>query len=41
MHPGQYTVLNSPDKAVVKRAVEDLRYHTGVLDALKLGLNIK
>lgn len=35
MHPGQYTVLNSPDTAVVKRAVEDLEYHCRVLDALK------
>lgn len=35
MHPGQYTVLNSPDTAVVKRAVEDLEYHCKVLDALK------
>lgn len=37
MHPGQYTVLNSPDENVVKRAVEDLRYHAGFLDALGLG----
>jgi UV DNA damage endonuclease len=34
MHPGQYTVLNSPDAGVVARAVEDLIYHTKVLDAL-------
>lgn len=37
MHPGQYTVLNSPDPSVVERAVEDLRYHAGVLDGLGLG----
>lgn len=37
MHPGQYTVLNSPDAEVVERAVEDLRYHTRFLDALGLG----
>lgn len=37
MHPGQYTVLNSPDEKVVERAVEDLRYHAGFLDALGLG----
>lgn len=37
MHPGQYTVLNSPDKAVVERAVEDLRYHARLLDAMGLG----
>ncbi|HZJ83415.1 MAG TPA: UV DNA damage repair endonuclease UvsE [Clostridia bacterium] len=36
MHPGQYTVLNSPDKGVVARAVEDLNYHAKVLDCLDL-----
>ena len=35
MHPGQYTVLNSPNEDVVKRAVEDLAYHTRFLTALK------
>jgi len=34
MHPGQYTVLNSPDAGVVLRAVEDLKYHARFLDAL-------
>lgn len=34
MHPGQYTVLNSLDDSVVKRAVEDLSYHARVLDCL-------
>ena len=37
MHPGQYTVLNSPDKDVVSRAVEDLNYHTRFLDSLGVG----
>lgn len=37
MHPGQYTVLNSSNFAVVGRAIEDLRYHAGVLDGLGLG----
>lgn len=37
MHPGQYTVLNSPHEAVVMRAVEDLRYHALFLDAMGLG----
>lgn len=37
MHPGQYTVLNSPDDGVVERAVEDLRYHARVLDSLGVG----
>ena len=36
MHPGQYTVLNSPNLAVVRRAVEDLAYHARFLDALHL-----
>jgi UV DNA damage endonuclease len=34
MHPGQYTVLNSPDAAVVERAADDLRYHARFLESL-------
>lgn len=34
MHPGQYTVLNSPDGGVVERAVKDLEYHNQVLTNL-------
>ena len=34
MHPGQYTVLNSPRQDVVDRAVDDLVFHAGFLDAL-------
>lgn len=34
MHPGQYTVLNSPDEAVVKKAFEDLEYHAEILELL-------
>lgn len=37
MHPGQYTVLNSPDRQVVARAADDLDYHRLVLDSLGLG----
>ena len=36
MHPGQYTVLNSPDCAVADKAAEDLRYHARVLDSMGL-----
>lgn len=36
MHPGQYTVLNSPRDEVVARAVDDLIYHARVLDCLEL-----
>lgn len=34
MHPGQYTVLNSQNPDVVRRAVDDLKYHTDFLDCL-------
>ena len=36
MHPGQYTILNSPDESVCERAMLDLFYHVKVLDALGL-----
>ncbi len=36
MHPGQYTVLNSPKEEVVDNAINDLIYHKRFLDALKL-----
>jgi UV DNA damage endonuclease len=34
MHPGQYTVLNSPNAEVTQRAAEELLYHSDFLDAL-------
>ena len=37
MHPGQYTVLNSPNENTVSRAVADLFYHAKVLDMLGVG----
>lgn len=36
MHPGQYTVLNSPDATVVANALKDLAYHAEFMDALSL-----
>lgn len=36
MHPGQYTVLNSPNEDVVYRAVKDLEYHNKFLDSLRV-----
>ncbi|MFA9464906.1 MAG: UV DNA damage repair endonuclease UvsE [Velocimicrobium sp.] len=36
MHPGQYTVLNSPYEDVVQRAVKDLEYHCRALDQFML-----
>jgi len=41
MHPGQYTVLNSPADDVALRAVEDLAYHARFLDALGTGTENK
>lgn len=35
MHPGQYSVLNSPKEEVVQRAIDDLSYHALVLDSLE------
>jgi UV DNA damage endonuclease len=37
MHPGQYTVLNSPNTDVVERAIADLDYHNRLLDRLGTG----
>lgn len=34
MHPGQYTVLNSPSSCVVKRSMEEIKYHADFLDSL-------
>lgn len=34
LHPGQYTVINSPDEEVVARAFKDLEYHARVLECL-------
>jgi UV DNA damage endonuclease len=33
-HPGQYTVLNSPQPAIVRAAIAELEYHARLLDAL-------
>lgn len=34
MHPGQYTVLNSPDSSTIANAILDLEYHDRFLNAL-------
>jgi UV DNA damage endonuclease len=36
MHPGQYVVLNSPHRSVVKAAKAELSYHADFLDQLSL-----
>ncbi len=35
-HPGQYTILNAPDPAVVARAIEEIAYSARFLDELGL-----
>jgi len=41
MHPGQYTVLNSPREEVVAAAVAELSYHADFLDAMGMSLEDK
>lgn len=41
MHPGQYTVLNSPKEEVAKKAIEDLNYHAKFLESLSMGIDGK
>ncbi|HET6312281.1 MAG TPA: UV DNA damage repair endonuclease UvsE [Chloroflexia bacterium] len=36
MHPGQYTVLNSPNEAIYQAAVRELRYAADVLDYMQM-----
>ena len=38
MHPGQYTVLSSPDQRIVDAAQADLLFHARLLDALGLDM---
>lgn len=37
MHPGQFVVLNSPNKEVVASSLRELRYHFWLLDTLGVG----
>lgn len=41
VHPGQYTVLNSPDQATVSNAILDLEYHDRFLTALGMDQSSK
>jgi UV DNA damage endonuclease len=36
MHPGQYTVINTPDSETYERSLKDLQYHCAVLDLMEL-----
>lgn len=41
IHPGQYTVLNSPTKSVVQASIEELNYHATLLELLSGNPNHK
>ncbi len=41
MHPGQYTVLNSINDKVFKNSLNELIYHTDILDLLELNRTAK
>jgi len=41
MHPGQFTVINTPDTHVLKNSVSELLYHAQVLDAMELDTSAK
>lgn len=34
MHPGQYTIINSPNESVVNNSINDLVYHNRFLDSI-------
>lgn len=36
MHPGQYTILNTPNEDVLRRSVDDLRYHCDILNLMEM-----
>jgi UV DNA damage endonuclease len=41
LHPGQYTVLNSPSEQVYNSALRDLDYHSTVLELMQLPYSAK
>lgn len=41
MHPGQYTVLNSPNESTVTKSINDLIYHCKFLDSLDINFEHK
>lgn len=34
MHPGQYTIINSINKSVIKKSIKDLEFHTRFIECL-------
>lgn len=41
MHPGQFTILNTPDAAILGNSIKELEYHAKVLDAMGLDTSAK
>lgn len=41
MHPGQYVLLNSRNKEVLQKGINELAYNTSVLDAMGLNKTAK
>jgi UV DNA damage endonuclease len=41
MHPDQFVLLNSPNMAIVKKSIEDLRWQCAVLDLMGLDTSAK
>ncbi len=41
MHPDQFTLINSPDRDIVRRSVRELVYHAEILDLLGLDSTAK
>jgi UV DNA damage endonuclease len=41
MHPDQFVILNSPNSAILKNSINELRYHCKILDAMRLDTTAK
>ena len=41
MHPGQFTLLNSPNEKIVEKSLAELKYHADFLDSMNLDNSAK
>jgi UV DNA damage endonuclease len=41
MHPDQFILINSPDEGIFERSLQELLYHSQVLDLMELDANAK
>jgi UV DNA damage endonuclease len=41
MHPDQFVVLNSPNNRILENSINELRYHSKILDAMRLDTTAK